>query len=119
MAAKSSQTPKKTTKKEAASKKIKVSKETYIKWYKDMLIMRKFEENAGQLYIQHKVRGFYSVDTGQDAIVAGAVSATKPPDVHMTAYSDHAHPIGLGTEVRRLMAKLYGRQPGVSKGKGG
>lgn len=119
MAAKSSQTPKKTTKKESTSKKLKFSKETYIKWYKDMLLMRKFEEKAGQLYIQQKFGGFCHLYIGQEAVVAGTVSATKPTDLHMTAYRDHAHPIGLGTDVRRLMAELYGRQTGVSKGKGG
>lgn len=119
MAAKSSQTPKKTTKKESASKKQKFSKETYIKWYKDMLLMRKFEEKAGQLYIQQKFGGFCHLYIGQEAVVAGTVSATKPTDFHMTAYRDHAHPIGLGTDARRLMAELYGRQTGVSKGKGG
>lgn len=119
MAARSSKTPVKTTKKESASKKQNFSKETYIKWYKDMLLMRKFEEKAGQLYIQQKFGGFCHLYIGQEAVVAGTVSATRPTDLHMTAYRDHAHPIGLGTDVRRLMAELYGRQTGVSKGKGG
>ncbi|PKR81060.1 pyruvate dehydrogenase (acetyl-transferring) E1 component subunit alpha [Brumimicrobium salinarum] len=119
MAAKSSEKPKKTTKKESASKKQKFSKETYIKWYKDMLLMRKFEEKAGQLYIQQKFGGFCHLYIGQEAVVAGTVSATRPSDFHMTAYRDHAHPIGLGTDVRKLMAELYGRKTGISKGKGG
>src|SRR5690554_6383508 len=105
MAAKSSQTPKKTTKKESAPKKIKYSKETYIKWYTDMLLMRKFEEKAGQLYIQQKFGGLCHLYIDQESIVAGTVSATRPPDLHMTAYRDHAHPIGLGTDVRSLMAE--------------
>ena len=119
MAAKASSKPKKTTKKESASKKSKFSKETYIKWYKDMLLMRKFEEKAGQLYIQQKFGGFLHLYIGQEAVVAGTVSATRKDDFHMTAYRCHAHPIGLGTDVRPLMAELYGRQAGVSKGKGG
>lgn len=97
----------------------KFGKEIYIKWYKDMLLMRKFEEKAGQLYIQQKFGGFCHLYIGQEAIVAGTVSASRPTDKHMTAYRDHAHPIGLGTDVRVLMAELYGRQTGCSKGKGG
>ena len=99
--------------------KAKITKETYLEWYELMLRMRKFEERAGMLYGQQKIRGFCHLYIGQEAVVAGTVSATKPSDFHMTAYRDHAHPIGLGTDVRRLMAELYGRQTGVSKGKGG
>ena len=119
MATKSASTPKKTTRKSAAKKKLKFSKETYIRWYKDMLLMRKFEEKAGQLYIQQKFGGFCHLYIGQEAVVAGTVSGTKPTDSHMTAYRDHAHPIGLGTDPRVLMAELYGRTTGCSKGKGG
>ncbi|MGB0933521.1 MAG: pyruvate dehydrogenase (acetyl-transferring) E1 component subunit alpha [Lishizhenia sp.] len=119
MATKTASTPKKTTRKSAAKKKLKFSKEQYIKWYKDMLLMRKFEEKAGQLYIQQKFGGFCHLYIGQEAVVAGTVSGTKPTDSHMTAYRDHAHPIGLGTDPRVLMAELYGRTTGCSKGKGG
>src|SRR5690554_178350 len=119
MATKSSNKPTKTTKKEAASKKAKFPKETYVKWYKDMLLMRKFEEKCGQLYIQQKFGGFLHLYIGQEAIVAGTVSATRPTDFHMTAYRDHAHPIGLGTDVRPLMAEMYGKIDGISRGKGG
>jgi pyruvate dehydrogenase E1 component alpha subunit len=81
--------------------------------------MRKFEEKAGQLYIQQKFGGFCHLYIGQEAVVAGTVSGSRPTDFHMTAYRDHAHPIGLGTDPRVLMAELYGRQTGCSKGKGG
>lgn len=111
--------PSKTLKKDAAKKTSKFSKETYIKWYKDMLLMRRFEEKTGQLYLQQKFGGFCHLYIGQEAIVAGTISASKPTDKHMTAYRDHAHPIGLGTDVRVLMAELYGRSTGCSKGKGG
>jgi len=97
----------------------KFSKETYIKWYKDMLLIRRFEEKTGQLYIQQKFGGFCHLYIGQEAIVAGTASACRPDDKHMTAYRDHAHPIALGTDPRVLMAELYGRSTGCSKGKGG
>lgn len=119
MATKTVAKPKKETKKSTLDSTSKFSKETYIKWYKDMLLMRKFEEKAGQLYIQQKFGGFCHLYIGQEAVVAGTVSASRPSDKHMTAYRDHAHPIGLGTDVRVLMAELYGRKTGCSKGKGG
>jgi pyruvate dehydrogenase E1 component alpha subunit len=119
MAVKSAKQPTKTTKKEAASKTAKFSKETYIKWYKDMLLIRKFEEKTGQLYIQQKFGGFCHLYIGQEAIVVGTASGCRPGDKHMTAYRDHAHPIALGTDPRVLMAELYGRSTGCSKGKGG
>lgn len=111
--------PSKTSKKDAAKKASKFPKETYLKWYKDMLLMRRFEEKTGQLYLQQKFGGFCHLYIGQEAIVAGTISASRPTDKHMTAYRDHAHPIGLGTDVRVLMAELYGRATGCSKGKGG
>ena len=102
-----------------AQSKPKFSKETYVKWYKDMLLIRKFEEKTGQLYIQQKFGGFCHLYIGQEAIVAGTASACKKDDKHMTAYRDHGHPIALGTDPRMLMAELYGRSTGCSKGKGG
>tara|TARA_B100001287_G_C22684946_1_gene532755 strand:+ start:161 stop:1204 length:1044 start_codon:yes stop_codon:yes gene_type:complete len=99
--------------------KPKFSKETYVKWYRDMLLIRKFEEKTGQLYIQQKFGGFCHLYIGQEAIVAGTASACQKDDKHMTAYRDHGHPIALGTDPRVLMAELYGRKTGCSKGKGG
>src|SRR5690606_23607285 len=119
MAVKTTKKPVATTKKGKAENASKFSKETYIKWWKDMLLIRKFEEKTGQLYIQQKFGGFCHLYIGQEAIVVGTASACKPGDKHMTAYRDHAHPIALGTDPRILMAELYGRTTGCSKGKGG
>jgi pyruvate dehydrogenase E1 component alpha subunit len=107
---------KKTTAKKG---KEKFSKETYIKWYEDMLVMRKIEEKTGQLYIQQKFGGFCHLYIGQEAIVAGTASATIKGDKHVTAYRDHAHPIALGVHPKYMMAELYGKSTGMSKGKGG
>ncbi len=119
MAGNDKKTPTKSTRKSKAAAKSKFSKDTYIKWYKDMLLIRKFEEKAGQLYIQQKFGGFCHLYIGQEAIVAGTASACQKGDKHMTAYRDHGHPIALGTDPRVLMAELYGRTTGCSKGKGG
>jgi pyruvate dehydrogenase E1 component alpha subunit len=119
MAVKDKKEPTKSTRKSKVAGEAKFSKETYIKWYKDMLLIRKFEEKAGQLYIQQKFGGFCHLYIGQEAIVAGTASGCQKGDKHMTAYRDHGHPIALGTDPRILMAELYGRTTGCSKGKGG
>ena len=119
MPAKATTSTKKASTATKSAGKPKFSKETYIKWYKDMLLIRRFEEKTGQLYIQQKFGGFCHLYIGQEAIAVGTASAVRPTDKHMTAYRDHAHPIALGTDPRVLMAELYGRITGCSKGKGG
>jgi len=111
-----------TTKGKAKTKttaKAKFTKETYLTWYESMQMMRKFEEKAGQLYGQQKIRGFCHLYIGQEACVAGAVSALERGDKYITAYRDHAHPLALGSDPKAIMAELFGKETGVSKGKGG
>ena len=84
-----------------------------------MLVMRKVEERVGHLYIQQKFGGFCHLYIGQEAIVAGTASACKKEDKHITAYRDHAHPIALGVHPKYMVAELYGKKTGMSKGKGG
>lgn len=100
-------------------KKTKFTKETYLHWYESMLLMRRFEEKAGQLYIQQKIRGFCHLYIGQEALVAGAVTAITKDDNMITAYRDHAHPIGRGMHPKYIMAELFAKVTGCSKGKGG
>lgn len=97
----------------------KFSKETYLQWYESMLLMRKFEEKTGHLYIQQKIRGFCHLYIGQEALVAGAVSAIRKEDRMITAYRDHAHPIGRGMHPKYVMAEMMAKITGCSKGKGG
>ena len=75
---------------------IEINKDTYLMWYESMLLMRKFEEKAGQLYGQQKIRGFCHLYIGQEAVLAGAMSVLKPEDSMITAYRDHAHAIAKG-----------------------
>ncbi len=109
------------TKKEPAENKTgtKFSKETYIKWYESMLLMRKFEEKTGHLYIQQKIRGFCHLYIGQEALVAGSESVLRKEDRVITAYRDHAHPIGRGMHPKYIMAEMMAKATGCSKGKGG
>ena len=95
------------------------SKDTYLFWFENMLLMRRFEEKAGQLYGQQKIKGFCHLYIGQEACAAGAVTALEKGDKYITAYRDHAHPIALGTDPKFIMAELYAKSTGVSKGKGG
>jgi len=99
--------------------KTKFTKETYLKWYEEMLMYRKIEEKAGHLYIQQKIRGFCHLYIGQEAIVAGSCSATRPDDNMITGYRNHVHPLGKGMHPKYMMAELFGKVTGCSKGKGG
>jgi len=98
---------------------IAITKETYLYWYELMLLLRRFEEKAGQLYGQQKIRGFCHLYIGQEAVIAGAMSTIQKGDSMITTYRDHAHPIALGMSPKVAMAELYGKATGCSKGKGG
>lgn len=100
-------------------KKTTYPKEQYVQWYESMQLMRRFEERAGQLYGMQKIKGFCHLYIGQEAVVAGAMSVLKPEDSMITAYRDHAHAIAKGITPRAVMAELYGKITGCSKGKGG
>jgi pyruvate dehydrogenase E1 component alpha subunit len=106
---------------QAKSKAAKGSypKETYMYWFESMYLMRRFEEKAGQLYGMQKIRGFCHLYIGQEACAAGAVSALTKDDKWITAYRDHGHPLALGTSPNAVMAELYGKETGTTKGKGG
>lgn len=98
---------------------VAITKETYLEWYKCMLLMRRFEEKAGQLYGQQKIRGFCHLYIGQEAVVAGAISVLRKEDSMITAYRDHAHALAKGMSPNAAMAEMYGKITGCSKGKGG
>lgn len=98
----------------------KITKETYLNWYEEMLFWRKFEDKLAQVYIQQKVRGFLHLYNGQEAILAGALHAMDlTKDRMITAYRNHVQPIGMGVDPKRVMAELYGKATGTSQGLGG
>ncbi|MCS6824940.1 MAG: pyruvate dehydrogenase (acetyl-transferring) E1 component subunit alpha [Cytophagaceae bacterium] len=105
--------------KETTKTKNKFTKETYLFWYEKMQLMRKFEEKAGQLYGQQKIKGFCHLYIGQEACAAGAATALTKDDKWITAYRDHGIPLALGSDPGAVMAELYGKITGSSKGKGG
>ncbi len=87
--------------------------------YRDMVLMRRFEEKAGQAYGMKKIEGFCHLYIGQEAVAAGSIRALRPDDYMLTGYRDHAHALGRGSDPGMLMAELFGRGTGYSKGKGG
>lgn len=98
----------------------KITKETYINWYRDMLFWRKFEDKLAAVYIQQKVRGFLHLYNGQEAVLAGSLHAMDlTKDKMITAYRNHVQPIGMGVDPKRVMAELYGKATGTSQGLGG
>jgi len=90
-----------------------------VDWYKSMVLQRKFEEKAGQLYGQQKIRGFCHLYIGQEAVSAGTVSAINDNDIIITAYRDHGLALAKGMTANECMAELLGKATGSSKGKGG
>ena len=98
----------------------KITKKTYLQWYEDMQLWRKFEDKLAAVYIQQKVRGFLHLYNGKEAILAGALHAMDlTKDRMITAYRNHVQPIGMGADPRRVMAELYGKVTGTSMGLGG
>ncbi len=96
-----------------------LSKDELLKYYRDMLLIRRFEEKAGQLYGMGLIGGFCHLYIGQEAVVVGLEAASKPGDKRITSYRDHGHMLACGMEARGVMAELTGRIGGFSKGKGG
>jgi pyruvate dehydrogenase E1 component alpha subunit len=87
--------------------------------YRRMLLIRRFEEKAGQLYGMGLIGGFCHLYIGQEAVVVGVVMAARPGDQTITSYRDHGHMIACGMDPKGVMAELTGRRGGLSKGKGG
>ena len=105
-----------------ATKKVKrkftEEKGNLIKFYRDMLLIRRFEEKAGQLYGMGLIGGFCHLYIGQEAVVVGLEAAAKEGDKRITSYRDHGHMLACGMDPNGVMAELTGRSGGYSKGKG-
>ena len=100
-------------------KKSTEGKSDLIKFYRDMLLIRRFEEKAGQLYGMGLIGGFCHLYIGQEAVVVGLEAAAKQGDKRITSYRDHGHMLACGMNPNGVMAELTGRSGGYSKGKGG
>ncbi|MEZ5956004.1 MAG: pyruvate dehydrogenase (acetyl-transferring) E1 component subunit alpha [Hyphomonadaceae bacterium] len=95
------------------------TKDELLQYYRDMLLIRRFEERAGQLYGMGLIGGFCHLYIGQEAVVVGMQAALRDGDQVITAYRDHGHMLAAGMTANGVMAELTGRSGGYSKGKGG
>ena len=95
------------------------SQEDELKAFRDMLLIRRFEEKAGQMYGMGLIGGFCHLYIGQEAVVTGITMASQKGDAQITGYRDHGHMLVMGLDPKGVMAELTGRQGGLSKGKGG
>ncbi|MVO14729.1 pyruvate dehydrogenase (acetyl-transferring) E1 component subunit alpha [Parasedimentitalea huanghaiensis] len=100
-------------------KKTNVSAEELTEHYRSMLLIRRFEEKAGQLYGMGLIGGFCHLYIGQEAVVVGLEAAAEEGDKRLTSYRDHGHMLACGMDAGGVMAELTGREGGLSKGKGG
>ncbi len=96
-----------------------VSREELLTYYREMLLIRRFEEKAGQLYGMGLIGGFCHLYIGQEAVVVGLEAAAEAGDKRVTSYRDHGHMLACGMDAKGVMAELTGRIGGYSKGKGG
>ena len=88
-------------------------------WLKTMLLIRRFEERAGQMYAKNKVGGFLHLAIGEEATIVGAVRAMRDEDYLISTYRSHGHALARGTDPKHVMAELYGRVDGLNGGRGG
>jgi pyruvate dehydrogenase E1 component alpha subunit len=101
------------------TEKSNTSKDDLLKYYREMLLIRRFEEKAGQLYGMGLIGGFCHLYIGQEAVVVGLEAAAEEGDKRITSYRDHGHMLACGMDAGGVMAELTGRSGGLSKGKGG
>ena len=102
-----------------STKKPNVSADELKTFYRDMLLIRRFEEKAGQLYGMGLIGGFCHLYIGQEAVVVGLEAAAEEGDKRITTYRDHGHMLACGMDPKGVMAELTGREGGYSRGKGG
>jgi pyruvate dehydrogenase E1 component alpha subunit len=96
-----------------------MKKKDHLQLYYEMVLIRRIEESAAELYQQGKIGGFLHLYIGQEAVSTGLISARQPQDRVITAYRDHGVALNVGIESRKVMAELLGKATGMSKGKGG
>lgn len=95
------------------------SRDLLLHWYEEMMLQRRFEEKASQMYMQQKIKGFCHLYIGQEAVSSGIEAAIHKDDYLITAYRDHGMALTRGISANAVMAEMYGKRTGSSKGKGG
>lgn len=102
-----------------SAKRTILTKNELISMYQEMLLIRAFEEKAAEMYTQGKIGGFLHLYSGQEAVAVGFISALRADDYVIGAYREHGQCIAKGTDPKYVMAELFGKVTGISKGKGG
>ena len=105
--------------KDSDRKGANISRDELLEYFREMLLIRRFEEKAGQLYGMGDIGGFCHLYIGQEAVVVGLEAVAEEGDKRITSYRDHGHMLACGMDPRGVMAELTGREGGYSKGKGG
>ena len=96
-----------------------MTREEALKLYRQMLLIRRFEERSAQLYVEGQIGGFLHLYIGQEAVGVGAISLLRDDDYFITSYRDHGYALARGSDPRPLLAELCGKGTGISRGKGG
>src|SRR6185436_15412073 len=96
-----------------------MNREEAYRLYRQMLLIRRFEERCAQLYVEGKIGGFLHLYIGQEAVGVGAVSQMRPDDYLIAYYRDHGYAMARGSDPRTLLAELCGKATGISRAKGG
>ena len=97
----------------------RLDKAQLVALYRQMVLIRRFEEECARQYMQGNIRGFLHLYIGEEAIAAGSISVLRAEDYIVTHYRDHGHALARGLESRKVLAELFGKATGYSKGKGG
>src|SRR5215207_11475918 len=93
--------------------------ETLVEYYRQMVLMRRFEERTGEMYTRAKIGGYCHLNLGEEATIVGLMAALTPDDYIFTNYREHGYVIARGVAPGAVMAELFGKETGVSKGRGG
>jgi pyruvate dehydrogenase E1 component alpha subunit len=98
---------------------LELTEEDHLKLYRQMVLIRTFEETCAQQYVKGKITGFTHLYSGEEAVAVGAMSAITDKDYVVTAYRDHGHALAKGASPRQVMSELFGKSTGLSRGRGG
>src|SRR3982075_4676134 len=104
---------------EGRTKTVLSDKDTLLKLYREMLLIRRFEEKTAEMYQAAKIGGFCHLNIGEEATIVGTISALQPKEYVYSTYREHGHAIAKGIDPKAVMAELFGKETGTAHGRGG
>ncbi|MFM7885759.1 MAG: thiamine pyrophosphate-dependent enzyme, partial [Pseudanabaena sp.] len=102
-----------------ATSELNLTKEEVLTIYEDMVLGRTFEDKCAEMYYRGRMFGFVHLYNGQEAVATGVIKAMRPDDYVCSTYRDHVHALSAGVTANEVMAELFGKETGSSKGRGG